>query len=66
MLNQLQLIPGALADIMASVADTQTLTIGDRYGLMAALLDDSLQEDERRAIDRILHAVRRGNVRLHR
>ncbi|MGK7923755.1 MAG: hypothetical protein AB4290_00630 [Spirulina sp.] len=51
---QMQLIPGAIAEILASTADTGVLTLSDRYGLMAAILDDTLEEQERRAIDRVL------------
>ncbi|NEO84867.1 MAG: hypothetical protein F6J87_11520 [Spirulina sp. SIO3F2] len=58
----MNLIPGAIFDILASVADTGQLTLCDRYGLMAAILDEQLSEDERRAIDRLLRSVRRGRV----
>lgn len=61
---QLQLIPGAIAEMLASVADTGTLTLSDRYGLMAASMDDTLDEDERRAVNRLLRAVLRGRVKI--
>jgi hypothetical protein len=64
MLIQLQLIPGAIAEMLASVSDTGTLTLGDRYGLLAATLDDSLSEEERRAVNRLLRAVIRGKVKV--
>ncbi|MEM9541869.1 MAG: hypothetical protein AAGA60_20530 [Cyanobacteria bacterium P01_E01_bin.42] len=60
----MKLIPGAIAEILASTADTGTLTLGDRYGLMAAILEDSLEEQDRRAIDRLLRAVARGRLEL--
>ncbi|MBP0019776.1 MAG: hypothetical protein J7647_19760 [Cyanobacteria bacterium SBLK] len=59
---QMQLIPGAIAEILASTADTGILTLSDRYGLMAAILDDTLAEQDRRAIDRLLRAVARGRL----
>nr|WP_239121572.1 hypothetical protein [Spirulina major] len=62
---QLQLIPGAVAEIHASTAKTGVLTLADRYGLMAAVMDESLTEEERRTIDRLLKAVQRGQVKLH-
>ncbi|MFP4296869.1 MAG: hypothetical protein ACLFT0_03310 [Spirulinaceae cyanobacterium] len=64
MLIQLQLIPGAIAEMLASVSDTGMLTLGDRYGLLAATLDDSLSEEERRAVNRLLRAVVRGRVKV--
>lgn len=64
MLIQLQLIPGAIAEMLASVSDTGKLTLGDRYGLLAATLDDSLSEEERRAVNRLLRAVVRGRVKF--
>lgn len=64
MLIQLQLIPGAIAEMLASVSDTGMLTLNDRYGLLAATLDDSLSEEERRAVNRLLRAVMRGKVKV--
>ncbi|WP_017303843.1 hypothetical protein [Spirulina subsalsa] len=61
MLN-LQLLPGAISEILASVAETGRLTQGDRYGLLAATLDESLNEEERRAVNRLLRSVQRGRV----
>ncbi|MBE9117728.1 hypothetical protein IQ249_17665 [Lusitaniella coriacea LEGE 07157] len=64
MTPQLQLIPGAIAEMLASVAETGMLTLNDRYGLMAASMDDTLDEDERRAVNRLLRAVLRGRVKI--
>jgi hypothetical protein len=64
MLTQLQLLPGAIAAILADVAETGVLTVSDRYGLMAAALNDSLDDEERRAVNRILRAVQRGRVQV--
>ncbi|MEA5471477.1 hypothetical protein [Spirulina sp. 06S082] len=61
---QMQLLPGAIAEILASAADTGVLTLGDRYGLMAAVLDETLEEQDRRAIDRLLRAVVRGRLQV--
>lgn len=54
------LLPFAIADLTAQVAQSRQITLADRYGLMAAILSDSLQEEEREAIDRLLRAVCRG------
>lgn len=64
MLNQLQLLPGAISEILASVADTGRLTLLDRYGLLAATLDENLPEEERRAINRLLRAIARGRIEV--
>jgi hypothetical protein len=58
------LLPGAMSEMLAAVADTHTLTQADRYGLMAAILDDSLPEEDRRSIDRLLRSLRRGYVKV--
>jgi hypothetical protein len=62
MCPQLQLIPGAISEILASTSETGMITLADRYGLMAAILNDSLSEEEIRAINRIIRAVVKGRV----
>ncbi|MGC9526375.1 MAG: hypothetical protein ACP5D7_12630 [Limnospira sp.] len=59
-----QLLPGAIYHIMASATDTGRLTQADRYGMMAAILDESLTEDEQRSINRLLRSVVRGRVQI--
>ena len=59
-----QLLPTALPELFASASHTGYLTVADRYGLMAALLEESLLEEERYALDRLLHAVRRGRIAI--
>ena len=61
---EIKLLPGAVNEIIASVTDNRCLTQADRYGLLAALLDESLDEEERRSIDRLLRSVRRGRVKV--
>lgn len=58
------LLKSALSEMFAQVSQTGALTLADRYGLLAAVMDESLTEEERRAIDRLLRAVCRGRVRL--
>ncbi len=58
------LLPGAISEMIATVADTHTITKADRYGLMAAILDDSLSEEDRRCIDRLLRSLRRGHIQV--
>ena len=61
---QLKLLPGAVNEMIASVADSGYLTESDRYGLMAAVLDDTLCEEERRSVNRLLRSVVKGRVLL--
>ena len=63
MIPPLQLIPGALAELFAQTSATGVITLADRYGLMAAIFEEDLAEEERQAIDRILRAVCRGLLR---
>ena len=63
-MNPLQLLPGAISEIIASVSDTGVLTLADRYGLMAATLDESLNDEDRGCVNRLLRAVIRGRVKM--
>jgi hypothetical protein len=64
MLAQIRLLPGAISDLFARTSTSGQITLADRYGLMAALLEDSLTEEERAAIDRLLHSFRRGRIKV--
>lgn len=61
---QLELLPGSIAAMLADTAATQTLTEADRYGLLAAILTEDIEDDERRAVDRILRSVYRGRFAI--
>jgi hypothetical protein len=63
-MNPVQLLPGAIYEILASATDTGVLTVADRYGLMAATLDESLDEEERGCVNRLLRAALKGRVKL--
>ncbi len=60
----LALLPNAISDMFAQASNSGKLTTGDRYGLMAAMLSDSLADEDRAAIERLLYAVRRGRLSL--
>ncbi len=60
----LKLLPGAISEMMASVSETGCVTLADRYGLMAAVLDDTLAEEDRRSADRLLRSIVRGRVKV--
>ncbi|MEG3900363.1 MULTISPECIES: hypothetical protein [unclassified Microcoleus] len=59
-----QLIPGAISEMLASVTDTGSLTLADRYGLMAAVLAESLDDEDRLSINRLLRSVLKGRVKI--
>jgi len=61
---EVQLLPGAINEIMASVAENSFITESDRYGLMAAVLDDSISEEERCCVNRLLRSIVKGRVQL--
>lgn len=61
---QIRLLPGAVSDLFAQASSSSKITLADRYGLLAALLEDSLPEDERASIDRILYALYRGRMKV--
>ncbi len=64
MLAPVCLLPGALPDLFAQVSYSGKITLADRYGLMAALLEESISEEDRELIDRILRAVRRKRLKV--
>ena len=64
MLPQLELLPGAISEIMVSTSRMGYLTVADRYGLLAAILDDSLEESERRCVNRLVRSVWRGRLEV--
>jgi hypothetical protein len=61
---QLRLLPGAISDLFAQVSASGKITLADRYGLMAALLEESLTQEERDCIERLLRSVRRGRLKI--
>lgn len=64
MFAPVRLLPGAISDLFAQVSISGKITLADRYGLMAALLEDSMTEEERASIDRLLHAFSRGRMKI--
>lgn len=62
MLPKVCLLPSAIPELFAQVTQSGQLTIADRYGLMAAILNSSLSDEERYAIDRLLRATCRGRI----
>ncbi|MEQ8974856.1 MAG: hypothetical protein RIE73_31285 [Coleofasciculus sp. C1-SOL-03] len=59
-----RLIPGALSDLFAQASSSGKITLADRYGLMAALLEESLTDEERECLERLLRAFCRGRMKV--
>lgn len=49
-----------ISELFFQIWRSGKITRTDRYSLRAALLEDGLSEEDKAAIDRLLHAVRRG------
>lgn len=64
MFTPVRLLPGAVSALFAQVSCSGKLTLADRYGLMAAMLEDEISEEERAAIDRLLRACYRGRMKV--
>jgi len=58
------LLPSALGELFANANATGCITLADRYGLMAAIFDESLPEDEKRSIDRLLRSICKGRIKV--
>lgn len=63
-LCKIYLLESAIAELFAQVIQKGQITLKDRYFLRAALLDSSLCHDEEVLINRLLHAVRRGILKV--
>lgn len=63
-LGKVCLLPYAISELFAEVICNGQITLTDRYGLMAALLNYSLSEDEADSINRLLHSARKGRLKV--
>jgi len=61
---ELSLLPGAIEEMLVSIAYSGYITELDRYGLMAAVLDNSLTKEERCILDRLLRFVIKGRIKM--
>ncbi|EKQ69758.1 hypothetical protein OsccyDRAFT_2403 [Leptolyngbyaceae cyanobacterium JSC-12] len=59
-----QLLPYAFSELFAQASTTRKLTLADRYGILAALCDNSMTSDEMQALDRLFYAIRKGYVQV--
>ena len=61
---QIELIPGALAEMLVSTSQNKVLTLADRYGLMAALMNEFIGEEELQALNRMLRYIVKGRIQV--
>jgi len=61
---QIELIPGAISEMLVSTSKTKVLTLSDRYGLMAAIMNEFLVEEELQALNRILRYIINGRIQI--
>ena len=54
----------AISEIAVRVWHSGRLTLSERQALKTVLLEHQISEEDRAAIDRLLHAVRRGWIEL--
>lgn len=63
-MSPINLLPTAISDLFAQASSSGKITLADRYGMMAALLEGTASEEEMHSIDRLLRAVCRGRVQV--
>ncbi|NEP43511.1 MAG: hypothetical protein F6K35_31515 [Okeania sp. SIO2H7] len=63
-MKTIYLLQNALGELFVQANVTGCITKADRYGLLAAVMDESLGREERLCIDRMLRAVRRGRLKM--
>ncbi len=64
MKSSICLLQSALGELFARVNQSGCITKADRYGLQAAIMDESLEEEEMRCINRLLRSLRRGRLKV--
>ena len=63
-MSTIDLLPHGMADMFIQATNSGALTLADRYTIKMAVLKESLSDEERQVIDRLLYAIRKGRVRL--
>ncbi len=58
------LLPTALPELFAQSSSTGRLTLADRYGMMATIMDVHSTQEELHLIDRLLYGLRRGRIQV--
>lgn len=63
-MSPVNLLPGAINLLIATITHTHRLTKADRYGMMAAILDESISEEERGSLDRLIRSLVKGRIQV--
>lgn len=63
-MSPINLLPSAISELFAQVSATGQLTVADRYGMMAAILDGSASNEEIHCLNRILYGLQRGRIKI--
>ena len=63
-LCDLCILESSIAELFIQVIRKGQLTLSDRYVLMRAILNNTLCQEEEVLINRLLHAVRRGRLKV--
>lgn len=58
------LLESRIAELFAKTIQNGQITLADRYIIMTAILSNSLCPEEEVLINRLLHAVRRGMLKV--
>ncbi|MEM6424074.1 MAG: hypothetical protein AAGF66_05500 [Cyanobacteria bacterium P01_H01_bin.119] len=61
---QICLLPQAISELFVQITKSGEITLADRYGLFAATFSQTLTEDERRALNRLLRAASLGRLKV--
>jgi hypothetical protein len=61
-MSPVNLFPGAINELIATVTDTHRLTKADRYDMMAAVSDESISEEEHDSLDRLIRSPVKGGI----
>ncbi|MGK7903934.1 MAG: hypothetical protein AB4352_21515 [Hormoscilla sp.] len=62
MTDRVEGISDAVSEIFYTVAETGVLNLSDYYKLMAAALNEALDEQEKGSINRVLYFVRKRRI----
>jgi hypothetical protein len=60
----IELLPGAISELVVATSESKVLTLADRYGLMAAILNEFISEEEIQSLNRLLRYIVNGRVQV--
>jgi len=63
-MSPVNLLPGAINELIATVSDTYRLTKADRYGMMAAVSYESISEEKHDSLDRLIRFLVKGRIQV--